>query len=258
MLESRLSKIMEKLEKSGNIEVKHLSQELGVTEKTIRHDLTKMEKMGLLKRVHGGAVPIIKQAEDAYANTARKISLHNKEQIARTAFEYVRQLADDRPIFYVDASTTNYEFVRYLKNLPITVITNDLLIASLLSVTNVTLHLTGGRILNNVNKYLIGPDAIDTINKHYADICFIGTSSISTKDGCMTYNNEDIAIKRAMLAHSKFSICLADHTKFENTSFVKFADISEINMIITDQATEEQVKAFEDFGVKILTASEDL
>lgn len=256
MLERRVAIISEKLEKYGNVEVKQLSKEFGVTDKTIRHDLTKMEKMGLLKRVHGGAVSNIKRAEDAYLNRDRLIAHKSKELIARAAFDYVREIGTFGQTFFIDAGTTNYEFAKYLKNLPCTVITNDLLIASNLSTRDGATHLTGGQIYNNVNKYLSGPDALDMIGKHAASICFVGAGSIDLKDGFMTQTNEDAAVKRAMISRSKFTICLADHLKFDRTAFVKYADIHECDLIITDMATEEQIRAYEAVGVKILVAGE--
>lgn len=255
MLEARLSLIAEKLEKNGNVEVRVLAKDLGVTEKTIRHDLIRMEKMGLLKRVHGGAVSNIRKAEDAYVNRARTISLPSKEQIARAAFDYISSFGLSGQVFYIDAGTTNYEFARYLKNSENIIITNDLLIASNLSVSDVTLHITGGRIFNNVNKYLVGSDALDMIRKHEASICFIGASSFGIKNGLMTLNNEDAEIKRAMMEHSKTIIVLADHTKIDKTSFVRFADISEVDIIITDEMDEQNRKSFEDKGVRIIVAA---
>lgn len=254
MLEARLSLIAEKLEKNGNVEVRQLAKDLGVTEKTIRHDLIRMEKMGLLKRVHGGAVTNIKKAEDAYANRARTISLPSKERIARAAFEYIASFGLSGQVFYIDAGTTNYEFARYLKNSENIIITNDLLIASNLSVSNVTLHITGGRIFNNVNKYLVGSDALDMIGKHEASICFIGASSFGIKNGLMTLNNEDAEIKRSMICHSKKAIILADHTKLDQTSFVRFADIKDIDVIITDEMDENKIREFEEIGVHVIVA----
>lgn len=255
MLESRLAIISDNLEKNGNVEVRMLSRELGVTEKTIRQDLAKMEKMGLLKRVHGGAVSNVKPTEDAFQNSKRMIAHKSKELIAHAAFEYIRKVGTFGQVFFIDAGTTNYEFARYLKDRSCTVITNDLLIASNLSTREVSVHLTGGQICNYINKYLVGPDAVETIRKHVASICFIGASSISINNGFMTQTNDDAAVKRAMIANSNFRICLADHLKFDKVSFTKFADIDEYDLIITDTATEEQIKAFEEKGVKMIVAA---
>lgn len=255
MLESRIALITEKLEKFRNVEVKQLSQEFNVSEKTIRLDLEKMEKMGLLKRVHGGAVSTIKQSEDAYFNKYRTLALHEKELIARTAFEFVRNYGTTGKIFFIDAGTTNYEFSKYFTNLANTIITNDLLIASKLSCLNIPVHVTGGQINNDVNKYLIGPDAIHMIKRHFADICFLGATSIDISQGLMTQTNEDAEVKKAMISQSKTVVCMIDSTKFSKSSFVKFADIKDIDIIITDHITQYQIDDFAKLGVKVIAST---
>ncbi len=255
MLESRISIISEKLEKYGSVEVKQLSEEFKVSQKTIRADLTKMEKMGLLKRVHGGAVSKLKQSEDAYFNKYRMVSLTEKELIARLAFDFVRDFGLAGNTFFIDAGTTNYEFAKYFGNMHNIIITNDLLIASKLSNVNISVHLTGGQIINEVNKYLIGSDAINMIKNHYADICFLGTNSISIDKGLMTQTFGDYEVKRSMMTQSKVIVCLADSSKFGKTSFVKFADIKDIDYIITDKINRQQIDEFAKQGVKVISAS---
>lgn len=256
MLESRIALITEKLEKYRNVEVKQLSKEFNVSEKTIRLDLEKMEKMGLLKRVHGGAVSTIKQSEDAYFNKYRTIALKEKELIARTAFDFVRNYGTTGKVFFIDAGTTNYEFSKYFGSFESTIITNDLLIASKLSCLNIPIHITGGQINNDVNKYLIGPDAINMINRHFADICFLGATSIDISQGLMTQTNEDAEVKKAMISRSKIVVCMVDSTKFGKASFVKFADIKDVDIIITDHADQKQIDTLSKIGIKVLSSTQ--
>jgi DeoR/GlpR family transcriptional regulator of sugar metabolism len=256
MLESRISLIAEKLEKHGNVEVKTLSREFQVSEKTIRQDLEKMEKMGLLKRVHGGAVSINKNSVDAYSHSARTVGLPSKERIARKAYDYLRSIGTVGIVCFVDAGTSTYEFARLLRNLTNIVITNDLFIASLLSSSEESIHVTGGHIVNNVNQYLVGPDALEMIEKHSAKICFLGATAISLTGGFMTQTNEDAQIKKAMMANSEIKVCLADHSKFEKTSFVKYAQANEFDVIITDEASPDEIEAFKKIGVQLLCAQE--
>ncbi len=258
MLEARLSSILKRLEKYGNVEVKQLSMELGVTEKTIRQDLIRMEKLGYLKRVHGGAVINAKESQDALSNSLRSINLGCKEQIAQAAFDYLRNNNSSGTIIFIDAGTTNYELSKLMRNLDnLTIITNDLLIASRLSNMVGNLHLTGGTLSNNVNRYLTGSDAISMINNHFASVCFIGTSSIDPDLGLYTQTDDDAQIKRAIISRSSTTICLADHTKFAKTSFVKFAESTDFDIIITDQETpKEKIESLEQRGIKVIVAKE--
>lgn len=257
MLESRQTIIIEKLEKYGNVEVKKLSQELGVTEKTIRQDLIRMENLGLLKRVHGGAVINVKQTSSYFSNNIRTSALPAKEKIARAAFDYLKNTGIEGLSIFLDAGTTTYELSRYLKNLSnLTIITNDLLILSNLSNLGNHLHSTGGTLSNNVNKYFVGVDALEMIHKHNASLCFIGASSLNANIGYMTHTNEDAQIKRAVLERSAISVCLVDHTKFNKNSFVKFADLNQIDVIITDDKTPiDTIKKFEEQNVKVIIAN---
>lgn len=259
MQKNRLSKIMEKLEKTGNVEVKQLSYELQVTEKTIRQDLIELEKKGMLKRVHGGAVQNLDRTESAYSDTMRSLCLRDKECIARAAFEYIRNIDSNRTVYFIDAGTTTYEFARLLRNLPYsTVITNDLLIASCLYSMVGNLHITGGSLYYNVNRYLVGPDAIHMINNHWMSICFVGASSINAERGFMTFTNEDAQIKQTAIARSETTICLADHTKFGRHSFVKFADFKDVDILITDSdAPADQIQAIKQQGVTVIIAPKD-
>ena len=117
------------------------------------------------------------------------------------------------------------------------------------------LHLTGGTLSNNVNRYLVGIDAINMINNHFATLCFIGASSLNAETGFLTHTNEDAQVKKAIMARSARSVCLADHTKFQKTSFVKFAEPNDFDIIITDDKTPiDQIRAFEEKGVQVIVA----
>ncbi len=256
MQNDRLTKIVSLLEKTGSVEVRQLSEELNVTEKTIRQDLTRLEQEGILKRVHGGAIQNLNYSLEAYSDSMRIRCLRSKESIALAAFEYARQISPEVSVFFLDAGTTTYEFSRLLRNLNYsTVLTNDLMIAENLYSMNGALHLTGGSLFYKVNRYLIGPDAINMINNHWMSICFLGASSISIERGFMTYTNEDAQIKQAAISRSETAICLADHTKFSKNSFVRFADFKDIDILITDADTPaEQVRAIEEQGTKVILA----
>jgi len=256
MLETRQTAILEELERKGNVEVKKLSRMLNVTEKTIRLDLIRMEKDGLLKRVHGGAVVNIRDAEDVISNPLRIANISCKEAIAKAAYDYIRTLDESSPVIYIDAGTTTFEFARLLKNFPnLTVITNDLLVAAKLSNYDGHLSVTGGVLSNNVNRYLTGSDTVDTIRKHPTSLCLIGASSLDVETGLYTHTDNDASVKKAAMSMSRKVVCLADHTKFNKISFVRFADMSEIDVIITDHQTpKEQIRLLEEKGIEVIVA----
>lgn len=217
-----------------------------------------MEKKGLLKRVHGGAVGINRQLEDAYASRSRIIGLKAKREIAKAVFIYYQHVAGEDQVVFIDAGTTNFEFARYLRNMPLTLITNDLMIVLKLSSLEGHLHVTGGKLANNVSRYLVGADAIKMISRQALSMYFIEANSISAQNGFMTHTDEDAQVKRAVLARSGKRICLADHTKFNRSSFVKYADMEQMDILITDTIDLGTRRQFSEAGLRVIAADKEI
>ena len=118
---------------------------------------------------------------------------------SQSSVHYYQHVAGEDQVVFIDAGTTNFEFARYLRNMPLTLITNDLLIVLKLSSLEGHLHVTGGKLANNVNRYLVGADAIEMISCHVLSMCFIEANSISAQNGFMTHTDEDAQVKRAVL-----------------------------------------------------------
>ena len=156
----RLEMITRILGQTRSVDVTDLSQHLGVTAKTIRQDLAKLEGLGLLERVHGGAV--LKQNENGiYPIQQRKQkNLAEKERIAKAALAYM----EDGETIILDGGSTTLQLARLLGERRIVAITNDLLIAKeLLGKENVTLYLTGGKLRREGVYTLLGREAERTI-----------------------------------------------------------------------------------------------
>lgn len=106
--------------------------------------------------------------------------------------------------------------------------------------------------------YLVGADAIEMIVRHAFSMCFIGANSISAQNGFMTYTDEDAQLKRADLARSGKRICLADHTKFNRSSFVKFAGMEQMDILITDTIDLGTWCQFSEAGLRVIAADEEI
>ncbi len=260
MKNNRTARILDRLEQDGSVKVKQLSEELEVTEKTIRQDLIQLEEQGFLKRVHGGAVQSLNEAYPGSGGRTPSLYLRSKKNIAVATVSYLlsNYLSVISVTLFIDAGTTTYEFARQLKGgIQCNIITNDLHIASALYPSMEEVNLTGGRLTQRGSSYLIGPDAIRMISDHWFTISVIGTSALNLERGLMTFTNEDAEIKKAALANSKVKICLADHSKFEAHSFVKFADLSDIDILVTDSETSpEQIRLMEEAGLEVIVAPE--
>ena len=164
----RLEEITKLLEEEGSIEINHLSEHFQVSSKTIRQDLDKLESMGIIERVHGGAV--LKRENALLPIQQRKQqNLTEKARIAAAASKYI--VEGETVIF--DGGSTTLELARLLGDRRIQVITDDLLIAAeLMPKENIGLYVTGGKLRRNGVYTLLGRDAEQTIRKYNVNRLF--------------------------------------------------------------------------------------
>lgn len=252
MLIKRMQLICDKLEEDGSVGIRPLSEELGVTEKTIRQDLIKMENMGLLDRVRGGAVAKRTTNGIFPINDRRKHHTDEKRRIGCAA----AQLIKDGDIVIIDNGTTTQALVEFIKNKRIIVITNDLIITNALKdCPSITLYSTGGKLRRDADNYsFVGQDTIHTIQQKNACIAFIGTSAFSFEQGLMTFSEEEAEVKRAIIHAAVQKVCLADSTKLGEIALACFAAISDIDVLITDTGanSKELEKLEKEGGIQVL------
>ena len=238
LLPQRMEYITKALEKNGCVYVRKIAQEIGVTEKTIRQDLIRMEQMGILDRVHGGAVQ--KKEEMIFPVAHRKHGqIREKQSIARHALSLIH----DGDIIFFDAGSTCLELARLIDHQQIIALTNDPYIMNeLLPKTSVSLYMIGGRLLREENGILFGgPGTLDSIRQYKMTKCFLGTSAVTASAGLMTFSREQAEIKRTIISCTSDVICLADHTKFGKMAFITYAELSAVDRIITDNAIADDM-----------------
>lgn len=232
----RLEEISKILEREGSVDVNSLCEQFKVTGKTIRQDLNKLEKMGILERRHGGAVLKQNGSRVFPIKQRKQKNLEEKKKIAKAAFKYI----EERDIIILDGGSTNFELAKILGDKQIIVITNDLMIAGELhDKENVTLYLTGGKLRREGVFTFLGRDAEKMVQKYNANKLFLGTSALDFEQGLMVFSAEEADIKRAMINSAKEVICLADYSKFHQLAFTSFASLDDLDILITDNRITE-------------------
>ncbi|MDQ0229256.1 DeoR/GlpR family DNA-binding transcription regulator [Metabacillus malikii] len=226
----RHEKILEQLDKNKIVKVSELSKQLQVTEKTIRGDLELLEQRALLKRIHGGAV--IADGEGRMLPIAERQSGHSeiKHAIAKEAVKLIKP----NETILMDGGSTTSAIAELLGDFPITVITNDLKIAGiLLKKTTVQLMVLGGTRIDNSSS-LMGAQATEMLQRIRVNRLFFGTTGISTEHGLTVFNSIHADWKRQILNCADHVTLLADSTKFEKVALINFAQIDEVDEIVTD------------------------
>lgn len=236
----------------GRVDVAELADRFSVTQETVRRDLTELEQRGVLRRVHGGAMPVERFRSEPALSERAALMAGEKRQIARAALDHL----PDGGTMLIDAGTTTGAFAGVLPHdREYTVITNSLTIALTLSTrTNVQLLMLGGRLrsrtLANVDDW-----ALQTLSSLSVDVGFIATNGMSVARGLSTPDVTEAAVKQALVRASRRVVVLADHTKLGQEHLVRFCDTPDIDVLVTDDGmAPTDVKGFEEAGVEVVLA----
>jgi len=226
-LNERQRTILLKLNETGRVRVSSLSRDLFFSEMTIRRDLEKLEKAGLLKRTHGGAIENRKDFE--YPVNIR--SEINKEQKKRLAQQATRFLSDGQLIFFNSSSTLAY-VLPYLTNYKnIRVVTNSVYLLSHLSQMHIPVSLTGGRY-NEIEQSVSGRQAEEFLKELNPDLAFLSCEALSD-DGRVTDSDEDLAeIAKIAVKKSRISILLMDRSKIGTTCSYDICTTDQLDGVI--------------------------
>jgi DeoR/GlpR family transcriptional regulator of sugar metabolism len=232
----RRNRIISILQDKKEILVQETADMFRVTGETIRRDLKKLEKQGLLVRTHGGAVLPDDSMLEIPFKIREGVNIPGKNAIGRLA----AGLINNGDTIFLDASTSSLyvsKHVREKKNL--TVITNaERIIMELADCPDITLISTGG-VLRNKSLSCVGRMAEKAIEGYHADKVFFSCKGFSPRRGMTDSNEQESEIRKIMLKCSETAVFLCDSTKFDKTGFAKTAGLEDIDVIITDAPMPE-------------------
>jgi DeoR family transcriptional regulator, fructose operon transcriptional repressor len=238
----------------GRASVAELAQAYDVTTETVRRDLAALDKAGVVRRVHGGAVParalhLVEPGVGERETTRADF----KDAIAAAAVDYVPRTGGS---LLLDAGTTTARIAALLPtDRELVVVTNSVPIAARLAAANsVSLQLLGGRV-RGVTQAAVGEQTLRVLDSIRVDIAFIGTNAISVRHGLSTPDGEEAAVKRAMVRAANYVVVAADSSKVGREDFVSFAPISSVDTLITDTELDDADRAlFTEQGVEVVSA----
>jgi len=251
---SRRIKILETLKSDGQVNVKDLSEALGVTGVTIRNDLAQLEKKNILIRARGGAIKIDQNYldEDFPLSDKQKKHLLEKKEIGKKAAE----LIENGNTIIIDSGSTTYQLAKNLNSFEdLTVITNALNVATLLAeYKNINVIVPGG-ILRKNSVSLIGILAEKGFKDYFCDKVFLGVEGFDLDFGISTPSPEEAHLNQIMIEISKEVIVVADSSKFQKRGFAFIAPVNKINTVVTDKGILPENKSrLENLGVKVIIA----
>ncbi len=245
----RRKAILEILDKCNSASVEELGKALYTGEATVRRDLDKMARDGLITRTHGGAVKLQPENVDYPFAFRESENAKAKDAISVLAAE----LVSDGQSLFLDGSSTvirlipKLTFKRRLK-----VITNGVKTAFELSQAGLDTVCTGGA-LSVASSSLTGVDTVASVKKYNVDVFFFSCRALSIERGICESSEEVAEVKRAMCVQAKKNVLLTDSTKFDKSAFYSLDVIDSVDYVVTDaELNGDWRKYFADHGVKVL------
>jgi DeoR family transcriptional regulator, fructose operon transcriptional repressor len=236
---------------TAGVRTDELAEQFGVSGETVRRDLIRLERDGLLNRVYGGAEPADRpRASEAAFGSRQTMNLKAKQQIARLAGAIVRP----GQIVMIDIGTTAVELARNLpKDWTGTVVTNSLLVAAELADRDrVDVTVLGGRIRAG-DLAASGPQTLAALAELYADVAFLSSGGLDSRAGLTDYYADEVDVRRLMISHARHTYLLADSTKFDVIAARVVAPFSAIGALFTERAPEGPLAdALADSDVQVL------
>lgn len=238
--EERKKEILDLLEKQNKVFVPDLCDFFNVSPATIRTDLRILDNEGLLKRTHGGAVKLSKATYEPTSDF--KLSQKSKEK--KKIAEYAIQLIENSDTIALDTGTTTLELAKLLPSKHgLTVITNDIAIATFLEQNSDAKVIMLGGIIRRGFNCTAGSFAAKMMQPFNVDKAFIASNAFSFESGFSTPSTEQAEVKRAMIHSAAKVNMLIDSSKFNCIAFYRFAELEDIDQLITDNLLSSEDRA---------------
>lgn len=226
--EERLNYIINQVNIHNKVLSADLSIKLDVSEDTVRRDLNELTDSGMIMKVHGGAIS--KNFHFPYGE--REVyKKEEKKEIARKAVE----LIEDGMIVTVGGGTTMIELARLIPNrLFCTFFTISPVVAiELAEHPNLGVHLVGGK-LSSETQILVGSQVIQQLSEIQADLCFLGTNSVSLTKGVTDSDWEAVQVKKAMIKAANETVILSIAEKLDSIQKLRVCSLAELGYLVTD------------------------
>ena len=250
--DERQEAILAEISRKGRASVAALAERFAVVGETIRRDLAELERRGVIRRVHGGAIPAEKVTFEPPIEDRASRMTAEKERIAMAALS---ELPAEGSIFIEAGSTPSYLANALPSDRALTVVTNGGYIANALARhDNLTVLSVGGRVRPR-SLACVDDWALDVLSGLHVDVAFLGTNGISAGAGLTTPDLAEAAVKRATLTIAARTVLLADHSKVGMVTMARYGELTQIDLLITDSGLPiEDMRDLRDAGLRVIRA----
>jgi DeoR family fructose operon transcriptional repressor len=236
----------------GSVDVSDLAERFAVTTETIRRDLSDMQQRQLLRRVHGGAIPIERVSHEPRLDARDMVNSEEKLRIATAA---VAEVPERGPVI-IDSGSTGQRLAEVFPvERDVHVVTNSLITALTLSRRGVRdLTVLGGQVRTSRHAMVDETTRVE-LEPMAVDVLFISCDGLSFQHGLTTPYRDEHMIKRSMVERARRVVALVDASKFHNVQMFSFASFEEIDVLVTDtRVDDDDVEFLESHGMTVVRA----
>ena len=252
-ISDRRNRIVQMVNQDGQVRVAELSDYFGISEVTIRNDLTELERQDLLERIHGGAV---RTNRSYYRLTIQERLATNVTEKMAIA-EHARSLVNEGDTLFLNSGTTTIYIARAIRDIRnLLVVTNSPLVAQEMVYSGQSETILIGGSYHGPMAFTYGDDAVKQIGKYHAGKFFLSCDGISATAGIMTYNTHEVEVNRHFMENSSMIICVADYSKIGRFSRISIGMPDCLDALVTNpRANEAELDAIRALGVDVQLTS---
>ena len=227
----RHPEILDLARREGKVSVEDLARHFGVTHQTIRRDLAELAEAGRLERVHGGAVLPSGTTNIAYEER-RRLNGEAKAAMGRACASLV---PPGSSLFLAIGTSTEAVASELLGHSDLLVVTNNMNVANILLVSPDARVVLAGGTIRRSDGGLVGPLAVQTIRQFKFDTAVIGCSAMDEDGDLLDFDLQEVEVSQALLAQSRRTILVADHSKLQRGAPARIASLAAIDTLVTDR-----------------------
>lgn len=234
----RHARIIEIVNSSGFATIEELATKFNVTPQTIRRDLKELDNDHKIQRFHGGAGLNSTILNAPYSN--RKITFLKEKQ--RIAEKVASEIPDHSSIFINIGTTTEAIAQALLNHSELTIITNNLHVASIMSTKDDFKIIIAGGVVRNRDGGVMGEATIDFVSQFKVDYAIIGISGIDKSGDLLDFDYQEVRVSKAIIKNSRHIFLAADHSKFGRDAMTRLGNIAEVNHVFTSAEPSDEIK----------------
>ena len=252
-IEERHQEILKIINEKGRISIGEIQEKFNVSADSARRDLRILEEKALLKRTHGGAIPLMQVG----ILPPKKRDMKNMEvfdnytAIAKKGSEFIKE----NDVIYLTSGSLGFFMLKYLpKNIKYTLVVNSITIAEELKYCdNITVYIVGGKMKQNATGSLVDSFATSFVKNMHFDISLITAGGVDAEFGLSTSGGESAAFQRAVIENTRKNILLMPNQKIGFKGFIKICDLNKFDTLVTDwDVPDDELLKFKDLGMNII------